>query len=365
MNAATLNVALVHDYLIARGGAERVVGELSRIFPDAPVYAAAFDPGNLPPVLDSSRVRASHLQRAPGIRRHYRAYLPFYPSAFRQFDLDEYDMVLASSSAFAHTVRTAKPLAVYLYTPPRFLWQTARYLENEPRGISLTTRAARPMLDRLRKSDLEAAKRVTQFVTCSTAAASRIADVYGRTAHVVPPPVDVDRFAIGEQDDFALVVARLQPYKDIHLAIKACSALRIPLIVVGEGPARAALERDAGPMTTFLGHVSDAEVARLMGSARVLIVSGEEDFGLTPLEANASGCPVVALGRGGALDTVIQGKTGLLFDQPVALSLAAALEASVSRSWDRDVLRRHAETFDTKAFRRGILDACATVADSS
>lgn len=348
-------LALVHDYFVVSGGAERVAAELHSTFPDAPIFTSAVRPRGLPAGLAGADIRTSYLQRAPFIERAYRAYLPLYPSAFNRLPLDSFPLVLASSSAWAHTVSTRGRLIVYCHTPPRFLWQAPRYLERESSAVRATVGAiAGQPLQALRRRDFAAAQRVHTFIANSRAVATRIERFYGRSAEVVPPPVETERFRPGPVEDYALVVARLQPYKQIELAIEACEQLELPLRVVGEGPARDALAEHARGHTTFLGRLPDAEVARLVASARVLITPGEEDFGIAILEANAGGCPVVAYAAGGALETVEDGTTGILFGEPTPESLAEALGRALSHDWDRDRLVAHAGQFGQARFRKQI-----------
>ncbi len=356
-----LRVALVHDYFLVAGGAERVAASLHTMFPDSPVYTSAVRARGLPDDLPRAAVRPTYLQHAPGIGRLYRAYLPLYARAFDSLDLSAYDLVVASSSAWAHRVAlsTRSPVVVYCHNPPRFLWQTGDYLHHEPgfRRRLATFAAAR--LERLRSSDRAAAAAVTTYVANSAAVAARVERVYGRSSDVIPPPIEVERFTPLEQGEFALVVSRLQPYKRVDLAIDASERIGLPLRIVGDGAARRALEEQAGATTTFLGRLSDAAVSDLMGRARVLIVSGAEDFGLTALEANAAGCPVVAFGAGGALETVLPGRTGVLFNEPSVDALADALLQALDMAWDRDALVAHAAGYSTGRFRERMLAVCA------
>lgn len=356
-----LRVALAHDYFLVAGGAERVAASLHQMFPRAPMFTSAVRPRGLPASLDRNCVKTTYLQRAPGIGRFYRAYLPLYGRAFESLDLSAYDLVVASSSAWAHRValRTSAPVVVYCHNPPRFLWQTDDYLRHEPGFRRTLATLATSRLGRLRASDLAAAAAATTYVANSLTVASRIERIYGRQAEVIPPPIEVGRFGPGDQDDFALVVSRLQPYKRVDLAIEACERIGLPLRIVGEGAARRALEVHAGSGTSFLGRLPDPEVADLMGRARVLIVSAAEDFGLTPLEANASGCPVVAFGAGGALETVVPGRTGLLFHEASVESLAFALIQTLETDWDRRELVAHAARYDVERFQQRMFDVCA------
>jgi glycosyltransferase involved in cell wall biosynthesis len=356
-----LRVALAHDYFLVAGGAERVAASLHDMFPQAPVYTSAVRPRGLPASLDRDLVRPTYLQHAPGIGRLYRAYLPLYGRAFESLDLDAYDLLVASSSAWAHRVslRARAPVVVYCHNPPRFLWQTGEYLEHESALRKKLGNFATRRLRRLRASDLAAAAAATTYVANSAAVAERIKRIYNRDAQVIPPPIEVERFAPLPQDEFALVVSRLQPYKRVDLAIRACERVGLPLRVVGDGAARRALEAQAGKTTTFLGRLPDEEVADLMGRAQLLIVSATEDFGLTPLEANAAGCPVVAFGAGGALETVIPGTTGVLFHDETAQSLADAIRVALDTDWDRDSLVAHASRYDVARFHQRMFAVCA------
>ncbi len=356
-----LRVALVHDYFLVAGGAERVAASLHAMFPDSPVYTSAVRARGLPDDLPRAAVRPTYLQHAPGIGRLYRAYLPLYARAFDSLDLSAYDLVVASSSAWAHRVAlsTRSPVVVYCHNPPRFLYQTGDYLRHEPGFRRRLATVAAGRLERLRVSDRAAAAAATTYVANSAAVAARVERVYGRSSEVIPPPIEVERFAPLEQGDFALVVSRLQPYKRVDLAIAAAERIGLPLRIVGDGAARRALEERAAPTTTFLGRVPDAAVSDLMGRARILIVSAAEDFGLTALEANAAGCPVVAFGAGGALETVLPGRTGVLFDEPTVDALADALRQALATTWDRDALVTHAAGYSTARFHERMLAVCA------
>ncbi len=339
-----MRVALVHDYLNQRGGAERVFAHIARAYPDAPIYTALFDPAQTGDLVEAERVRTSALQRLPFAQRHFRYLAPFYPSAFERFDLSPYDVVISSTTAWAKGV-IARPDAThvcYINTVSRFAFDYERYVGGF--GIGLL---ARPIVAELVAWDLRAAARPTAFVANSHNVAARIERYYGRKAFVLPCPVDVDRFSIGAGDgDYFLVVSRLLPYKRIDRAIAACAQANVKLRIVGTGPALAALERAAsGTKTVFCGGLSDAELRETMGAARAVIVPGEEDFGLVPIEANASGRPAIALGRGGALETMRAGVTGEYFAEPTAESLAAVLRDFDPAGYDPAALRAHAETF--------------------
>ena len=302
--------------------------------------------------LASADVRVSWMQRLPAWRRHFKAYLPVYPFAVRSFDLTGYDLVISSSSAWAKGVRIPKGTVhvCYCYTPMRWAWSFDAYVSRS--ALSWLSRAAASLLMRpLRAWDVSSSRRVDQFIAISNEVAARIRNTYGRDCEIVFPPVDVERFHPSETpEDFFLVVSRLNSYKRIDLAVRACSERGWPLVVVGDGPERRALAAIAGPTVRFLGRLTDAEVAGLFARCRALILPGAEDFGLTPLEANAAGRPVVAFAGGGALDTVRDGHTGVLFHEPTAQALGAALAVAADAIWDAELLRAHAEAFSEAAF---------------
>lgn len=356
-----MRVAIVHDYLNQAGGAERVVAALHRMFPDAPIFTTIFDPEAVGEPLADADIRVSWMNRLPAWRRHFRAYLPLYPFAVRSFDLREFDVVISSSSAWAKGVRVPRSALhlCYCHTPMRWAWSFDRYVERSDLGM-LSRLVARPVARLLKSWDVRTARDVDRFIANSTVVAGRIRVSWGRDSVVVPPPVDVGRFrADRERGDFALVVSRLISYKRIDLAVRACTTLGVPLVVVGDGPDRPALEALAGPTVQFCGRLGDAETAALFEQCRVFILPGEEDFGITPLEANAAGRPTVAYRLGGVRDTIVDGVTGVLFGDETPESLGAALAAAMEREWDARALRVHAESFAEPVFAsriRAVLD---------
>ncbi len=349
-----MRVAIVHDYLNQRGGAERVLAVLHEMFPEAPIFTSVLDRSSLWPQLQSADVRVSWMQRLPGVTRHFKKYLLLYPLVFERLDLSGFDLVLSSSSAFAKGVRAPRGgvHVCYCYTPARFIWNYDQYVEREEFGRAVRT--ALPLAIRiLRRWDLRTADRPHAYVAISRVVAERIRRTYGREAEVVAPPVDVGRFRdLAEpQGDYYLILSRLNAYKRIHLAVEAFNRLRLPLVIVGDGPHRAALERMAGPTVRFLGHVSDREAGKLLAGCRALVFPGEEDFGIAVVEANAAGRPVVAYQDGGALDTVEPGVTGVFFSEPSPDSLAEAVLRSTRIAWDRGVMQDHATRFDGATFQ--------------
>lgn len=353
-----MKVALVHDYLNQAGGAERVVTSLHELFPSAPIYTTIVDHATLWPGLRGADIRPTFMQHLPGWKRHFKAYLPIYPLAIETLNLRGYDLVISSSSAFAKAARVsdgAKHIC-YCHTPMRFAWDFGRYMERESFG-SPVRYALKPVIAALRRWDVHTAARPDRFLANSSVVAERIRLRYGRTADIVFPPVDLDRYAPSPEpgnDDYYLIVSRLIGYKRIDLAVRAFTQLGRRLMIIGDGPDRAALQTIAGPTIEFRGRLDDAAVAAAYARCRGLVFPGEEDFGIVPLEANASGKPVVAFRAGGALDTVVDGQTGIFFTEQSPAALAAAVQRCDSSAWPPLALRRHAERFDTRVFKQNI-----------
>ena len=354
-----MKVALVHDYLTEMGGAERVVETMTRLFPGAPLYTSAFDPRGCPSFagLDVRTSWADRLTKRKGAAKALFFTLPF---AFRSLDLDAYELVLSSSSGFAHHVR-CRPGAhhvCYCHNPPRFLWQPEDYF----RGRPILRRALAPALAGFRRLDREAASRVDAYIGNSATVARRIRATYGRNATVVHPPVDTSLYepSDGHSDRF-LVVSRLLPYKRIDLTVDAATDAGLPLDVVGEGPERARLEARAGKTVRFLGRLPDADVRRLLARCTALIQAGEEDFGLTVVEAQAAGRPPIAFAAGGALETVEDGVTGFLFRTQSVTALVAAMRRAADDELDPRALQHSAEGFGVDSFARRLATAIAAV----
>lgn len=345
-------MAFVHDYLTQLGGAERVLLELLKLYPDAPLYTSLFAPEIRERHFGHVAVRTSFLQRVPSAARNFRALLPFYPAAFASLDLREYDLVISSTTSFAKGVRVG-PRALhvcYINTPTRFLWFPAEYAaEVTP---LLLRPAAALVLPGLRIWDRAAAQRPHLMVANSQHVAQRVRDVYQRDAAVVHCPVDAGAFSVGKgPGDYLLVISRLLPYKRVHLAIEACNELGLPLVIAGTGPDEPRLRRLAGPSTRFVGRVDDAQRRALMSGARAVIVPGHEDFGLVPLEAAASGRPAIAFAAGGALETIVEGATGLFFREPTAEALAQTLQRLATTTFDPVRMTEHASSFSPELFR--------------
>lgn len=352
-----VKVAIVHDYLTQAGGAERVAATLHRLFPEALLYTSVYDPKSTLAYFDTVTVATSFLQRWPlSSQRMHKFALPLYPTAFEHFDLSAYDLVVSSSSSFAKGVITPPHTChvCYCHTPARFAWRQHEYLSQSRRGRVMSL-LLRNMLGRLRSWDIESAQRPDYYVANSYNVAQRIRKYYRRdVAAVIPPPIDTQRYAPApphEVGSHFLVVSRLVGYKRVDLAVEACSRLELPLRIVGAGPDLAGLKRIAGPTIEFLGRLSDAEVAREFARCRALIFAGEEDFGMTPLECMASGRPVVAFAAGGALETVTDGESGILFHTQTAASLAAALVSLSGAMFAPERLQEHAARFGLSIFQ--------------
>lgn len=351
-----MKTAIVHDYLTQYGGAERVLEALHEHFPAAPIYSSIYDPAALPGQFRQMDIRQTPLRWIPGGKHDHRLLLPLYPAAFRWLgrQLRDFDLVIASSSAWAHQapVRPDATLICYFHSPARFLYGDDGYLD--PSGLPGILAAAGPILfGALRRIDQRAARRVDHFIANSTNVADRIERSYGRTATIIYPPVNLERFSQATEstpEEWCLVVSRLVPHKRIDLAIAGCALAGRELRIVGSGRDEAQLRKIAGRNVTFLGELSDAATADLMSRCRALIVPAEEDFGLTPVEVQAAGRPAIAFGQGGVRETVIEGETGILFQEQSAKSIAAAIGTLETIAWDAAAGRRNATRFSPARF---------------
>lgn len=349
-----MRVALVHDFLYVFGGAERALAEMHAIWPDAPVFTLFYLPHRLPSVFRRMDIRTTWLNHLPGLYRWQRLYALWQPLLFGALRLRGYDVVLSSASFGAKAVRgdAGTRHVCYCYTPPRFLWNYTPGTARDELHPMLRL-AEQPVRAALRHWDRTAAGRMDSFVAISKNVARRIACAYHRTSEVIYPPVQTDRFRRITRfpGRYWLVVSRFEAYKRLDLAIAAANALQEDLLIVGEGRDEPRLRRLAGPTVRFMGYKSDTVVAELMGGCRALLFPGEDDFGLTPLEANAAGTPVIAFGAGGALETVVPGETGLFFRESTADSLSETMKAFDPVVFDPEVCRRHADRFAPQVFR--------------
>lgn len=360
-----MRVALVHDYLTQRGGAERVLLSMLKAFPDAPLYTSIYEPDATYPEFADHDVRPMWINRFAALRAEHRRGLPLYPFAFRRVHFEpEPDVVLCSSSGFAHGVRTNACKVVYCYTPARWLYDKApAYLAGWPLGLRLACRVASPGL---RAWDRRAAQSADQYLTSSPSVADDVLRAYNRNAIVLPPPVHVDPggeqqpVAVGEPG-FVLCVARLIAYKNVEAVVT--SLRMVPgstLVVVGGGPESVRLAATAPSNVTFVGRASEAELRWLYSNCVGLVSAAYEDFGLTPIEAAAFGKPVAVLRAGGFLDTVVEGKNGVFFDAPDPRAIAKGIVTLVSTAWDHEAIVAHAANFREDRFVEKIQDAVAT-----
>lgn len=350
-------IALVHDWLTGMRGGERALEVLCERFPGAEVFTLVHIRGSVSPTIERLPIHPSFVQRLPLVKRFYRHYLPLFPTAVERFDLQRFDLLLSVSHCCVKSVIRA-PAArhiCYCLTPMRYAWdQFDAYFGPERIG-RVGSRVMRPVMARMARWDQETSGRVDRYVAISHYVAGRIGRYYNREATVVYPPVDTRFFSPdgSSPERYALIVSALVPYKRIEIAIDACRQAGIALKIVGEGPERAALERASSVSSNpvqFLGRLSDDEIRSLYRRASLVMLPGEEDFGIAPLEAQACGRPVVALARGGALETVVPDMTGLLVDEPSADAFADAIARVMNRRFDAGAIRRHAERFGRERF---------------
>src|SRR3954453_7329701 len=351
---ASPRVALVHDFLLDLRGAERVFLEMCEIWPDAPVYTAVYDEDGTEGRFAHRDVRTTFLQRLKPDSRTFRALLPFYPAAIESLDLAEYDVVVTSSSAWAHAVICDEGTAhvSYCHNPFRYAWNDRDRTLAERRD-PVSRAALRALFRRWRQWDWIAAQRVDTYLANSRTTQARIRAYFGRDSRVVYPPVEVGRFSPGEVGEHYVVLSELMPHKRIDIAVEAFNRLRLPLVVAGDGPDARRLKRLAGPNITFAGRISDADVAGLLESSRALVVTAVEEFGIAAVEAQAAGRPVIPVGAGGALETVRDGVTGCFWNggpEELAEAVAGFDDAAVDPATCVESARR----FDVAEFRKAL-----------
>ena len=365
-----MKVALVHDWLTGMRGGEKVLEMLCEAYPTADLLTLFHVPGSVSPAIERLRPRTSILQNVPGMRRFYRYFLPLFPAAIEQFDLDAYDLVISTSHCAAKSViRTGRARHLcYCFTPMRYAWDQFDAYFGEGRVGTMKSRMLRPVLGTLARWDAATAGRVDRYVAISQHVASRIRRYYNRDAVVIYPPVDTSFYSPDDTvaaDNFLLIVSALVPYKRIDVAIEASRLSGMPLRIAGGGPERdalAALIARTGADVQLLGSISNEEVRDLYRRATAVLLPGEEDFGIAPVEAQACGTPVVALARGGALETVIDGVTGVLVDEPTPAAFAAGIARAKALPFDRTAIRTHAVQFDRAVFSRAIQSTIESLA---
>lgn len=354
-----MKLAIVHDYLNQYGGAERVIETLHELYPDVPIYTSIYTPNTMPASFKEMDIRTSFMQKLPFLEKFFKYYLLLYPRAIESLDLSGYDVILSSSSAFAKGVRTEKGALhiCYCYTPTRFVWDYENYVKKE-KLLKLVAKVLQLAIKRLRKWDLETVSRIDFFIAISNNIKEKIKKFYNRDSDVIYPPVNISMFDIQKGvDDYFLIVSRLNSYKNIDLVIRAFNLVDLKLKIVGVGPFRKTLEQLAKSSNIeFLGKVTDEELIKLYGRCRALIFPGEEDFGITPLEAQASGRSVVAYAKGGSLETIIDGKTGVLFKENDPRSLLEAIEQfiEIEDRFDKKIIRENALRFSAEIFKEKI-----------
>jgi glycosyltransferase involved in cell wall biosynthesis len=338
-----LKIALVHDYLTQPGGAERVFELLCKRYPNAGIFTSVYDPKRTIE-LGERLVQTTVLQNIPGAAKYFRLLAPLYFPAFRALDLQDYDLIISSSTSFAKAVRK-RPGAIHIclcHNVTRFLWDTKTYLREYAAYRNLY-----PFLELIfhfmRQIDLNYAQEPDLYIANSSIVARRIQQIYGKPALVIHYPIDSKNFIFSEKkDNFYLASARLISYKRINVIVEAFNWLGWPLVISGDGPERERLESRALKNIQFLGHVSDKERSMLMAKARSVIVAALEDYGLVPVEANASGTPVIAFGAGGVLDTQVPGKTGVFFKRQTPEAIQHALLDASEIAWDYSKIRDYA-----------------------
>jgi glycosyltransferase involved in cell wall biosynthesis len=346
-------VALIHDFLLDVRGAERVFIELCRMWPDADIFTTVYDEEGTEGWFAGRRIHTSFLQRVRPSARSFRTLLPLYPVAIESFDLSGYDLVISSSSAWAHAIVCDEHTAhvSYCHNPFRYAWNDRE--RTLARRDPVTRLLLRALFHHWRQWDWIAAQRTDRYVANSQVTQARIRSYFGREARVVYPPVDTRRFSPGPVDDHYALVSELMPHKDIELAIEAFNLLKLPLIVIGDGPSARRLRRTAGPTIRFAGRQTDAAVEDILQAARALVVTSIEEFGIAAVESQAAGRPVIARRGGGALETIVEGVTGC-FWSGTAADLASAILNFDDSAVDPEACVRSAARFDAANFRRAM-----------
>lgn len=360
-----MKTALVHDWLNQIGGAEDVLETLVSLFPDSPIYTSLYWPEKMPDFYRDWDIRTGFIDRLPFAHQKQQLYFPLYPTLFERFDFSDYDLVLSNKSGFCHGITTGPETLhiCYCLTPTRYVWRYDQYAEQENLGRFIRT-ILPPILANLRNWDRLAADRVDHFIAISQTIRKRIANVYQRDSTIIYPPVDTGRFTPSSKvDNYYLIVGRLVPYRRIDILIEAFNKLQRPLLIAGSGRDRERLQALAGPTIEFLGYVPDDELPDLMARCRAFMWPGEEDFGISPIQAMASGRPVIAYAAGGALETVIPGQTGLLFRMQAAEDIIQAVQMLDSMSLNVKNICAFAGKFDTELFKQNIQNFIAAKLD--
>lgn len=349
-----MKTAIVHDWLNQIGGAEDVLETLLGLYPNVPIYTSLYWRDEMPAHWRQWDVRTSFIDRLPFAHKRQQLYFPLYPMAFEQFNFSDYDLVLSNKSGFCHGIIT-EPQTLhicYCLTPTRYVWRYQQYAEQE--NLNGLQRAIMPpFLTNLRQWDRLAADRVDHFIAISQTVRQRIAKIYRRDSTIIYPPVDTSRFApVERNEDYYLIVGRLVPYRRIDILIEAFNKMKRPLVIAGSGRDRERLESLAGPTIEFLGYIPDEDLPDLMARCRAFMWPGEEDFGISPIQAMAAGRPVIAYAAGGALEFVVPGHTGSLFYEQSVEAIVDAVEQFDEKILDPQAIGGFAAQFDTAAFKR-------------
>ncbi|HWC74264.1 MAG TPA: glycosyltransferase [Gemmatimonadales bacterium] len=368
-------VALVHDWLTGLRGGERVLQAICEMYPAANIFTLVHVRGSCGPIIESRPISTSFLQRLPGAERRYRHFLPLFPLAIESLDLRGYDLVISTSHAVAKGCKPANGArhVAYIHTPMRYVWDQFEAYFGPGRAGPITRLAAHLVAPSLRRWDVRSTARAHALIANSHFVSDRMRRVWGRAADaVIHPPVETSRFQPARDltreergsSGYALIVSALVPYKRIELAVRAFTRLGRRLLVAGDGPELGRLQREAGPSIQFLGAIAHDELPQLYARASFFLLPGEEDFGIAPVEAQAAGRPVLALGRGGALETVLPGKTGLFFDELSVESLLEGVRAmdAFAPGADPDLIHANAERFAAPRFTSEMRQALARFA---
>lgn len=353
-----MKIALVHDHLNQLGGAEKVLLALHEIYPNAPIYTITYDKLAMGKSFESLDIRTSFIQRMPFGIKHYKWFLPFMPAAFEQFDFSNYDVVISSSSAYSKGIIT-KPETLHIcfcHTPTRYLWNDHFDYIRTIRGPKFIKKFVQLFSTYLRIWDKLSADRVNKFIANSSYVKQRIGKYYQRNADVIYPPVETSQFSLSTPKDYYLIVSRLRPYKKVDLAVAAFNKLGLPLKIIGGGEEERRLKEMAKPNIEFLGIIDDEQKRIYVSQCKAFINPQEEDFGIAAVEAMAAGRPVIAYAKGGAIESVVSGVTGIFFTEQTAQSLISAVEEfeQKQQQFDPQKIQQHARKFDTELFKKHI-----------
>lgn len=352
-----MKIALVHDYLVQYGGAERVLENFCKIFPHAPIFTMVYDEKLTNGAFRGRTIHTSFLQKIPLVSSHHRAWPLLMPVAIESFDLSAYDVVLSDSNSYAKGIITgADTLHItYCHTPMRYAWDDCHRHMREFEYSRLTRRFLPFGMSYLRLWDRVSSDRPDRYLANSEFVARRIKKYYHQNATVIHPPVDWERFSVADRaEDFYLLVGRALPYKRFDIVVSAFNQLKLPLKIIGKGPEMEKLKQSAKANIEFLGYLSDQETSDYYRRCRALIFPSEEDFGITPLEAMASGRPVIAYRSGGALETVVENRTGIFFDEQTPAAIARAVSDFRAEAFDPHLIRAHAQQFKQESFQNDI-----------